>query len=461
VNAITPARPGAVSGFVLKLRSDGNQFLFSTYLGGSQGMLGAEQVNALAVSQAGAVYLGGVTSSADFPTLNAYQTTFRGWNTDAFLTGMSADGKLLFSTFLGGSQGDNIAGLAWNEANSTITVSGPTMSPDFPGLAASGSFIARFSSSGQYQQTVAGLDGNVSVAAIATTGSSPNLAIAGTRQNVGGPTGFFAQITPPTLGPPALLWCNPATGLVKEWLLAGAQGNLYNSSVWLNQTSIPGWAVVAWADFNGDGVPDLVWQNQVTHQVSVAYMSVLGSVIGVNWFSQVGQPGWSVVAVADLNRDGVPDLIWQNDTTRQVKVWYMGGSQGNVNIGWNWLNQSGVPGWKIVAAGDLNHDGVPDLIWMNDTTRQASVGYMGGAQGAVTIGVGWISQSGLPGWKVVAVADLNRDGAVDLIWQNDATAQVMVWYLGGLGGNVNTGWNWLDPTGTPGWSVIAAQPLAK
>lgn len=457
VNAINSVRPGAVSGFVLKLRADGNQLLFSTYLGGSQGILGGEQVNALAVSQAGTVYLGGVTSSADFPTLSAYQPTFRGWNTDAFLAGISTDGKLLFSTFLGGSQGDSITGLSLSEANSTIAVSGPTMSTDFPGLWASGSFVARFSTSGQYQQTLAGLDANVNTAAIAAAGS--NLVVAGTRQTTAGPNGFFAQITPPALSPPALLWCNPSNGQVKEWFLGGAQGNVYNGAIWVNQSSIPGWVVVAWADFNGDGVPDLVWQNQATRQASVSYLSASGNVIGVNWFSQAGQPGWSIVAVADLNHDGVPDLIWQNDTTRQIKVWYMGGPQGNVNIGWNWLNQTGVPGWRVVAAGDLNRDGVPDLIWMNDATRQASVGYMGGAQGAVSIGVNWINQSGMPGWKVVAAADINRDGAIDLIWQNDTNGQVLVWYLGGPGGNVNTGWNWLDPTGTPGWSVIAAQPL--
>ena len=460
VNALTPIRPGAVSGFVLKLRADGNQLLFGTYLGGSQGMLGAEQVNALAVSQAGVMYLGGITSSTDFPTLNAYQPVFRGWNTDGFLTGISADGKLLFSTLLGGSQGDNITGLALNETNGAITVSGPTMSLDFPGLSAPGSFIVRFSVSGQYQQTLPGLDANVSVAAIAAApGNSQNLAVAGTRQTVGQPTGFFAEITPPSPTSPALLWWNSATSQVKKWLFGGAQGNVYNGSVWLNQTSVPGWAVVAWADFNGDGVPDLVWQNQVTRQVSVAYMSASGSVIGANWFSQAGQPGWSVVAVADSNRDGVPDLIWQNDTTRQVKVWYMGGPQGNVNIGWTWLYQTGVPGWKIVAAADLNHDGVPDLIWMNDTTRQASVGYMGGSQGDVVIGSNWINQFGMAGWKVVAAADLNGDGTVDLIWQNDTTAQVFVWYLGGSAGNVIMGSNWLDTTGTPGWNLVAAQPL--
>ena len=135
---------------------------------------------------------------------------------------------------------------------------------------------------------------------------------------------------------------------------------------------------------------------------------------------------------ADFDGDGHPDLVWQNDTTRQVTVWYMGGAQGATFQGWNYLS-GGAAGWKVVGVADFNGDGVPDLIWQNDTTRAVTVWYMGGAQGATFQGWNYLS-GGAPGWTVVGAADFNGDGVPDLIWQNDTTRAVTVWYMGGAQG---------------------------
>src|SRR4051812_25160093 len=79
----------------------------------------------------------------------------------------------------------------------------------------------------------------------------------------------------------------------------------------------------------------------------------------------------------DFNGDGIADLVWQTDTTRQAAAWYMGGPKGNVLTGSSWLDSVGELGWKIVAVADLNRDGKPDLIWQADTSRQVVVWYMG------------------------------------------------------------------------------------
>ena len=239
--------------------------------------------------------------------------------------------------------------------------------------------------------------------------------------------------------------------------MGGAQSNTVVGVAWLNQSGMPGWRVAAVADMNRDGVPDLIWQNDTTRQVLVVYMAQDNTSTGSNWINQAGAPGWKVVAAGDLNRDGVPDIIWQNDTTRQVTVWYMGGAGGAVNLSWSWINQAGAPGWRVAALADLNQDGVPDIIWQNDATRQVTVWYMGGAGGAVNLYWSWINQAGAPGWTVSGSADLNQDGVPDIIWQNDATRQVTAWYMGGPAGSTNLSWSWLDSTGQAGWTVVAAR----
>ena len=40
--------------------------------------------------------------------------------------------------------------------------------------------------------------------------------------------------------------------------------------------------------------------------------------------------GWTLAGATDANGDGAPDLVFQNDSSNAVSVWYMGGPQGSV-----------------------------------------------------------------------------------------------------------------------------------
>jgi len=252
-----------------------------------------------------------------------------------------------------------------------------------------------------------------------------------------------------------LVWQNNTTRQVTANYYSGAT---MVGWAWLNSAGVPGWTVVAVADMNGDGIPDLIWQNNATRQVTVNYYGGTGGTteIGWNWLNAAGDPGWTVVAAADMNGDGVPDLIWQNDATRQVTVNYYGGAGGATEIGWNWLNAAGDPGWTVVAAADMNGDGVPDLIWQNNATRQVTVNYYGGTGGASLIGWNWLNAAGDPGWTVVGASDFNANGTPDLVWENNTSGQVTVNYYGGTQGDTLQGWAWLNSTGDPGWHALVS-----
>jgi hypothetical protein len=130
-NAVQPANKGAHDAFVTKVNADGSALLFSTYLGGS----GEDGAFGIATGPAGTVYVFGVTTSGDFPTVNAIQpTNHGGW--DAFLTKINADGNaLLYSTYLGGSGDESDQGqtgkMAVDSAGNAY-VTGRTASNDFP-----------------------------------------------------------------------------------------------------------------------------------------------------------------------------------------------------------------------------------------------------------------------------------------------------------------------------------------
>ncbi len=104
---------------------------YSTYLGGSQD----ESTGGIAVDSAGNAYVEANTSSTNFPTTaNALQPTKKGNpNVENLVVAkLNASGTaLVYSTYLGGSQGDFGEGIAVGSAGNAY-ITGSTRSPDFP-----------------------------------------------------------------------------------------------------------------------------------------------------------------------------------------------------------------------------------------------------------------------------------------------------------------------------------------
>ena len=69
-----------------------------------------------------------------------------------------------------------------------------------------------------------------------------------------------------------------------------------------------------------------------------------------DWLSSTDVSGWTLVGTADFNGDGKPDLVWQNDA-RQVVVWYMGGAPRKYfpMVGLAGTAYDPVPGWRVIA----------------------------------------------------------------------------------------------------------------
>jgi len=133
VNPLQAAYGGGSDAFVSKLDAAGSALLYSTYLGGS----GSDSGYGIAVDTLGNAYVTGETRSTDLPTTpGAIQTTYGGSCVncvgDAFVTKLDATGSaLVYSTYLGGSSGDEGFGIAVDAAGSAY-VTGGTGSADFP-----------------------------------------------------------------------------------------------------------------------------------------------------------------------------------------------------------------------------------------------------------------------------------------------------------------------------------------
>ena len=121
---------------------------WSTYVGGTS----AENAYACAVDAGGNIYVGGLTYSGSWIT-GGSDASFGG-STDGFLAKLSPTGQLLWSTYLGGANGDYVTSLAVDPAGD-ICVAGQTSSDGWvsgggdTSRSGSDGFLAKLASSGE------------------------------------------------------------------------------------------------------------------------------------------------------------------------------------------------------------------------------------------------------------------------------------------------------------------------
>jgi uncharacterized repeat protein (TIGR01451 family) len=154
---ICSAGCGNSDAFLTKLDPTGATTLYSTYFGG----YGIDQGLAVTTDQIGNAYITGTTTSSDFPTKNAFQsssvdTTYG----TAFVAKFDPNGVLVYSTFLGGSNyedfSNNYDGAIAVDSSGSAYVVGSTGSTDFPLknpyqstlLGSVNAFLTKFSPSG-------------------------------------------------------------------------------------------------------------------------------------------------------------------------------------------------------------------------------------------------------------------------------------------------------------------------
>jgi beta-propeller repeat-containing protein len=125
--SLRPTKVAQEDAFVVKLDPTGTTTVYSTYLGGFDD----DAATSIAVDAAGNAYVAGSTFAPNFPTVNPLQAV-SGGKGDGFLAKLNPTGSaLLYSTYLGGSDDDAVAGIAL-DASGLIYLMGVTKSSNFP-----------------------------------------------------------------------------------------------------------------------------------------------------------------------------------------------------------------------------------------------------------------------------------------------------------------------------------------
>jgi hypothetical protein len=302
--------------------------------------------------------------------------------------------------------------VASQNVNGTGPYSSPTSVLTYSTLALRG----QIDSDGDGRGELWARSGNIALKFRAATSGllfSSNAAILDLQSTVLG-FGDFAS-----LGRSAILLQNQSGDVRVNFGADGApDGDAYSRNV------KSGWRVDAIGDLDGDGKSDIVWRyaSPDTPDTGVVYVWFMNGASVNEVKARGGAPlSWRLVGAADLDGDGMADLIWQSPSGDLRSLTAKAGrSFVNEKIGT-------VPsGFNLIAAADIDGDGKADLIFRNSSTGEVQIWMQNGLQTTATYSLPSVDSA----WQFVTVSDLNGDGAADLIWLAPGNTFV-VWYMNG------------------------------
>jgi hypothetical protein len=177
---------------------------------------------------------------------------------------------------------------------------------------------------------------------------------------------------------------------------------------------------IAAGDFNGDGFVDLVTDSWAENRLQILFNPGAGrSPWTRSSYVEVGKHPYQRIRVADLNQDGLADIVSPNLEGENVTI-LLGDGHG----GFRQPAGSPFPAGDspfAVAVGDVNADGIPDLAVVNSPSSSVDRPGLDGLTLLLGDGKGAfraINGSPFPTDKFpnqVAIGDLDSDGVSDIV----------------------------------------------
>jgi hypothetical protein len=208
---------------------------------------------------------------------------------------------------------------------------------------------------------------------------------------------------------------------------------------------------VAVGDFNNDGKLDVVTDSWGHNQILMFFGDGKGNLIVPGHGFNTGKRPYERLRSADLNKDGKPDVV-TTDLDQDAASILLGDGHGGLHDAPGSPTPAGAAPWAV-AIDDMNHDGNLDLVtipYAPEVPNANDIGVtvlLGDGAGRFTrTPASPLSLAGCEGPDRVATGDINGDGLRDIVVSCAQNNRIMI-YLRSKDGSyrsfsrsVQTGW---------------------
>jgi hypothetical protein len=222
---------------------------------------------------------------------------------------------------------------------------------------------------------------------------------------------------------------NALTGEVEAWNMDDFRlDGRYRPAV----AGLAGMRVVAAADWDGDGTTDLLSHAPKNGRLVVTRF-YNGHPFDSTALTPLAKgPAWRVAGMGDMDGDGLCDVVWTRPDDGIAEVWSMDGFVRLAAItpsGQAWRAAGAVP----VAVADWNADGVAELVAWHGPSGTLSAYRLAGTRFVPMAQVVMPAPLRSAAWRVVAVRDMDGDGDLDVVFQRGSGGALKVAVLDGSG----------------------------